>query len=116
MNYDIWGAWSNTVGPNAPLNDACAPSADQQGSAMSAVAAWSNAGFPKSKLVLGVASYGHSFSVPNSAAVQNGALVPYPAFDKSNQPAGDSWDDTAGPDVCGVEQPVGGKLELRRLD
>jgi len=31
MNYDIWGSWSTSVGPNAPLDDSCAPS--PQGSA-----------------------------------------------------------------------------------
>src|SRR6266850_274670 len=40
MNYDIWGSWSPTVGPNAPLDDSCAPS--QQGSAKSAVKAWTD--------------------------------------------------------------------------
>lgn len=109
MNYDVWGAWDTTVGPNAPLADACAPSADQQGSAMSAVAAWTAAGFPANQIVLGVASYGHSFSVSNANALQGGVLVSYPSFDSSNQPLGDSWDDTAGPDVCGVEQPAGGE-------
>lgn len=44
MNYDIWGSWSSTVGPNAPLNDSCAPT--QDGSAVSAVKAWTSAGFP----------------------------------------------------------------------
>ncbi|KAF8510382.1 glycoside hydrolase family 18 protein [Gautieria morchelliformis] len=108
MNYDIWGSWSTAVGPNAPLDDSCAPAADQQGSAMKAVAAWTQAGFPAQKIVLGVASYGHSYSVANTDAVQNGALVPYPPFNKANQPHGDSWDGAAGPDVCGVQQPVGG--------
>jgi chitinase len=109
MNYDIWGSWSTAVGPNAPLADACAPSADQQGSANSAVAAWTGAGFPANQIVLGVASYGHSFKVSSGSAVKNGALVAYPPFDASSQPDGDSWDDAAGPDVCGVEQPVGGE-------
>ena len=48
MNYDIWGSWSNTVGPNAPLDDSCA--AVQAGSATSAVKAWTGAGFPASKV------------------------------------------------------------------
>ncbi|KAF8510380.1 glycoside hydrolase family 18 protein [Gautieria morchelliformis] len=112
MNYDIWGSWSTAVGPNAPLDDSCAPAADQQGSAMKAVTAWTQAGFPAHQIVLGVASYGHSFSVANANALQNGALVPYPPFDKANQPHGDSWDGDAGPDVCGVEQPVGGVFDF----
>ncbi|KAH9943558.1 glycoside hydrolase superfamily [Amylocystis lapponica] len=106
MNYDVWGAWSSTVGPNAPLNDSCAAGADQQGSAVSAVKAWTTAGFPADQLVLGVASYGHSFLVTGSDALVSGgnSLAAYPAFDKSSQPQGDSWDADApaGTDQCGA--------------
>ena len=47
MNYDVWGNFSNAVGPNAPLQDHC--STTPKGSAASAVKAWSGAGFPTSK-------------------------------------------------------------------
>ena len=92
MNYDDWGSWSSAVGPNAPLNDSCAPSGDQQGSAVSAVKAWSNAGMPISQIVLGVPSYGHSYNVNTSDAFVPGTkmLAQYPAFNISNLP-GDSW-------------------------
>ncbi|EED84956.1 hypothetical protein POSPLDRAFT_126595 [Postia placenta Mad-698-R] len=111
MNYDVWGSWSTAVGPNAPLNDTCAPAADQQGSAVSAVAAWTAAGFPASQIVLGVPSYGHSFTVEPSAALVSGSestLAAYPAFVASQQPLGDAWDTnaTAGVDQCG--NPTGG--------
>ena len=93
MNYDIWGSWSDTVGPNAPLNDSCVPSQYQQGSAVSAVKAWTAAGFPACEIILGVASYGHSFHVNSSNVLDSsGNLKPYPPFDKSQQPAGDKWD------------------------
>ena len=114
MNYDIWGSWSATAGPNAPLNDTCAPPADQEGSAVSAVKAWTSAGFPHSQILLGVASYGHSFSVSNSNALNTSsanseALNLYPAFNKADQPAGDSWDSTPGStDVCGNPTVTGG--------
>ena len=107
MNYDVWGSWSSSVGPNAPLNDTCASGADQQGSAVSAVKAWTDAGFPANQLVLGVASYGHSFKVASTAAFSGSsdstALAAYPAFDASEQPLGDSWDAVApaGVDQCG---------------
>ena len=48
MNYDVWGSFSSGVGPNAPLDDACAPA--KEGSATSAVKAWTAAGFPASKV------------------------------------------------------------------
>ncbi|KAF8999063.1 glycoside hydrolase [Cyathus striatus] len=107
MNYDVWGSWSNSVGPNAPLNDSCAPT--QDGSATSAVKAWTAAGFPANQIALGVAAYGHSFHVDQSAALDSsGNLVAYPAFDKSLQPLGDSEDSnsTTGVDQCG--NPAGG--------
>ncbi|KAG6832174.1 hypothetical protein H0H92_004905 [Tricholoma furcatifolium] len=111
MNYDIWGPWSPTVGPNAPLNDTCAASANQAGSAVSAVAKWSTAGFPTHQIVLGVPSYGHAFSVPKANAFKSGSatvLASYPDFSSSIHPAGDAWDDQPGVDVCGNQQNQGG--------
>ncbi|GJJ11377.1 hypothetical protein Clacol_005609 [Clathrus columnatus] len=112
MNYDVWGPWSSAVGPNAPLNDTCAAPANQQGSAVSGVRAWTEAGIPPHKIVLGVASYGHSFSVTPQNAIQNGKLVPYPSFSASNQPAGDAWDDQPGTDVCGNFEGAGGNFDF----
>ncbi len=108
MNYDIWGSWSDSVGPSTPLNDSCAPT--PEGSAMSAVKAWTTAGFPVNKIILGVGSYGHSFHVNSSAAYDaSGKIHPYVPFDNSQQPAGDKWDGTAsGIDSCGNPNVVGG--------
>ena len=50
MNYDLFGSWSSTAGPNAPVNETCAPAADQQGCAVSAVSNWVKAGFPSAKV------------------------------------------------------------------
>lgn len=50
MNYDVWGSWSAGVGPNAPLDDSCAPT--KAGSAASAVKAWTDAKFPVDKVHL----------------------------------------------------------------
>ncbi|KAF9466829.1 endochitinase [Collybia nuda] len=115
MNYDIWGPWSPTVGPNAPLDDTCAVSANQAGSAVSAVKQWNAAGIPLNQLVLGVASYGHSFRVRKAHAFKSGSstvLASYPVFDSNDLPAGDSWDDPAGIDVCGAQQPVAGNINF----
>ena len=127
MNYDIWGSWSPTVGPNAPLDDSCASPANQIGSAASAVKAWTDAGMPANKLVLGVPAYGHSFRVRRKDAFVQGSttqLAPYPSFDAQDQPAGDKWDGQPGEvDVCGVKttQPGGvvtywGMIDLGYLD
>ncbi|KAG6375578.1 chitinase [Boletus reticuloceps] len=96
MNYDVWGPWSPAVGPNAPLNDTCASPTDQDGSAVSAVKAWTAAGIPVNQIVLGVPSYGHSFSVSPSNAF----------------PLGDAWDDTGSVDACGVYEGPGGTFNL----
>jgi chitinase len=113
MNYDIWGSWSATVGPNAPLNDTCAP--NPAGSAVSAVQAWTAAGFPCEKIILGVASYGHSFHVePSDALDAQGNIQSYPPFNKALQPPGDKWDGTAdgGVDECGNPNVVGGIFDF----
>ncbi|KAK0206906.1 glycoside hydrolase family 18 protein [Desarmillaria ectypa] len=117
MNYDIWGSWSATVGPNAPLNDSCADAADQAGSAVSAVAKWTEAGFPSDQLLLGVPAYGHSFSVSPARAFVNGsdALALYPSFNSSVHPAGGAWDDKAGVDVCGAATTAGGSIVFWEL-
>jgi chitinase len=111
MNYDIWGPWSPTVGPNAPLDDTCAAANNQAGSGVSAVKLWNKAGIPRNQIVLGVPSYGHSFRVLRQNAFKPGSttvLTPYPKFDANNPPSGDSWDNSTGTDVCGAKQSVGG--------
>jgi chitinase len=108
MNYDIWGPWSSTVGPNAPLDDTCAPGYAQMGSAITAVQAWKKAGMPEEKLVLGVPAYGHSYRVSKQDAFVDGSttqLALYPPFNASSPPpAGTQWDSRPGEtDVCGVK-------------
>ncbi|KAJ3856394.1 glycoside hydrolase family 18 protein [Lentinula lateritia] len=117
MNYDVWGSWSTGVGPNAPLNDSCAAKPNQQGSAFSAVAAWYTAGMPVEKIVLGVPSYGHSFSVnKTSAFVSSTELAAYPPFNASVFPLGDSWDTGATePDACGLLESNGGVYDFWSL-
>ena len=75
---------------------------------MSAVNAWTSAGFPASKIVLGVASYGHSFYVASSSSMAESSLAVNAPFDKAKQPSGDRWDAAAGIDQCGNPTPVGG--------
>ncbi|KDR72562.1 hypothetical protein GALMADRAFT_73528 [Galerina marginata CBS 339.88] len=114
MNYDVWGSWSPDVGPNAPLDDSCAPV--QAGSATSALKAWTDAQFPASKIVLGVAAYGHSFHVGTSAATDSsGQLALYPPFDKSQQPLGDSDIPGATTDQCGNTVGVGGTFNFKGM-
>jgi chitinase len=55
----VSGPASSHPGPNAPLSDACHNSQQPSQNAESAFATWREAGFPASKLVLGVPSYGY---------------------------------------------------------
>ncbi|KAF9567358.1 chitinase [Agrocybe pediades] len=115
MNYDIWGPWSPAVGPNAPLNDTCAAPENQAASAVSAVRVWHKAGIPLNQIVLGVAAYGHSFRVRKADAFVKGSstqLAAYPAFDASDPPTGDAWDDGAGVDECGNPTTPGGDVDF----
>jgi chitinase len=118
MNYDVWGPWSQTVGPNTPLNDTCAVADNQVGSAVSAVQLWNKAGMPMNQMVLGVPSYGHAYRVPRKNAFRAGSttvLASYPAFNRTGIPPGDSWSDPAGTDVCGAAQPAGGTIDFWSL-
>ncbi|THU78204.1 glycoside hydrolase [Dendrothele bispora CBS 962.96] len=96
-----------SVGPNAPLNDSC--SIFQAGSAVSAVNAWTSAGFPADQIILGVPAYGHGYHVdPADALDALGNLRVNPPFDRNQQPHGDSQDGEAGEDQCGNPVPPGG--------
>jgi chitinase len=57
-NYDVFGA-SSTPGPNAPLGNLCGSSTEPDYSAQAAHSQWTAAGFPASKLVLGLPLYGY---------------------------------------------------------
>ncbi|KAF9457537.1 glycoside hydrolase [Collybia nuda] len=117
MAYDIWGSFSTGgVGPNAPLDDSCAPS--KQGSATAAVKAWTAAKFPPHQIALGVAAYGHSFHVDTSSAKDSsGNLIPYPPFNKAQQPLGDgeTTSNTQEMDKCGVVSGPGGVFSFWSL-
>ncbi|KAG6896556.1 hypothetical protein C0992_007503 [Termitomyces sp. T32_za158] len=73
MDYDIWGSWSPTTGPNAPLDDSCA--ATKAGSATSSIQQWTATNFPASKIVLGVPAYGHGFNVSSANALRANASI-----------------------------------------
>lgn len=62
MAYDIHGFGDKYTDHNAPLYGSTAPSPQFVWSADQAVKAWTGAGFPKSKLLLGVPFYGHRYS------------------------------------------------------
>ncbi|TFK20650.1 glycoside hydrolase [Coprinopsis marcescibilis] len=114
MAYDVWGTWADSVGPNAPLQDSCAPIA--MGSAASAVAAWSGAGFPANKIILGVPAYGRSYYVePTNAVDASGQLSPYVPFDKTKQPLGENETGEQTVDQCGTTSGPSGLFNFEGL-
>ncbi|KAI6121982.1 glycoside hydrolase family 18 protein [Pisolithus sp. B1] len=115
MNYDVFGSFSSVTGPNAPLSDSCSP--NPSGSAASAVAAWTGAGFPADQIVLGVPAYSHSFSVPSSTAAPNGQIQLYTSFSAANEPQGDAWDyiPPGSTDICGNPQAPNGVFNFWAL-
>lgn len=68
MAYDYHGKWESQAGHNAPLN---APSSDskwrQQLSVNASVHMWMRLGAPRHKIVVGMPTYGRSFTLSNSA-------------------------------------------------
>ncbi|CBQ71457.1 related to Chitinase [Sporisorium reilianum SRZ2] len=58
MNYDVWGSSSNP-GPNAPLANLCGNSTQPGANAAAGVRAWSAAGMPRNKILLGIPAYGY---------------------------------------------------------
>ncbi|KAH6984513.1 glycoside hydrolase superfamily [Ilyonectria sp. MPI-CAGE-AT-0026] len=108
MNYDLYGAWSSTGGPNAPLSRAC-DSRNNQGAADEGIAKWLATGIPSSQIVLAVPAYAHGFSVNNTSALgAHGKLNLYPPQNSSHRFHGSSWDSDPPVDDCGNAQPPGG--------
>ncbi|KAH0581984.1 hypothetical protein H2248_011647 [Termitomyces sp. 'cryptogamus'] len=100
MDYDIWGSWSPTTGPNAPLDDSCA--ATKAGSATSSVREWSATNFPVDKIVLGVPAYGHGFNVSSTNALTaNNSISVYASFTGIPFGPNDNATATPQPDICG---------------
>ena len=122
MNYDVWTPASAVplVGPNAPLQVGCA--FDNRISSMSArtaVEVWTKAGMPTGKILLGVPTYGHSYAVEPSAAIDvSGNLTEYPPFNGGAHPQGDAWDVVPGPnatDICGNATHATGDWHFRNM-
>lgn len=62
MTYDIHGPWESYTNFNAPLyNNTDTPSTQYKWSVDSGINTWVNAGFPKSKMVMGVPFYGYIY-------------------------------------------------------
>ncbi|CAO3635172.1 unnamed protein product [Cunninghamella echinulata] len=106
MVYDLAGMWNPTTFANAALKGN-----GNAGSAESAMEAWSNAGFPKNKLVLGVPFYGRLSAVqkpPTSTSLN----VP---FLGSTQIKGDDNDSESADPCPGAKPSFSGEYQYRTI-
>jgi len=75
MTYDLHGSWETFTGGNAPLYSRSNEVGEQRNLNIDAVVNyWISNGANKSKLILGLASYGRSFTL--SGPTQNGLGAP----------------------------------------
>jgi chitinase len=67
MTYDLHGPWDSYTDLNAPLYTPAEASPQYKVSVDSSIRSWVSAGFPSSKLVMGVPFYGYIYSGVSSA-------------------------------------------------
>lgn len=100
MTYDFHGSWSAHSGHNSPLYSP-ASNLCQDGSLHQSVNYYLQRGIPKSKLVVGAASYGRRFNTPElyqspTTPTNNGAAVSYSdAMKLIEQGWSYHWDETS---------------------
>lgn len=75
MNYDVWGA-SSTPGPNAPLENNCENSMQPNANMQSSIDAWTKAGMPASKILMGVPAYGYISSSSATSLIHKRDSIP----------------------------------------
>ena len=102
MSYDLIGTWDDYSASASPLR-----TCGSDGSATSAVAAWTGAGFPANKLLLGIPAYATSFTTKSatlSTTTVDGYKTKIRQKITKTIPKGAKEDNKApGTDVCGVK-------------
>ncbi|KAJ2458638.1 hypothetical protein GGF42_001949, partial [Coemansia sp. RSA 2424] len=110
MAFDINGVWSNTTGPNAPLEHQ--RNRGMPYSFTQAVDQWLAAKWPAEKLVAGVSFHGRSLTTRNVVTAKEGAEM-YVPFDK-DVPQGDA-EDALWYDVCDNVNSMSGVWQYKHL-
>ncbi|KAJ2777314.1 hypothetical protein H4R18_005215 [Coemansia javaensis] len=111
MLYDFNGVWSDTTGPNAPLDYAAGRGL--QFSFRSSVQAWVDAGIPANKINPGIPFYGRAVAVAGSGGADAGDSMYRPLLKQI--PRGDG-DDREEPDPsCGGPRVFSGIWKYRNL-
>ncbi|KAJ1795705.1 hypothetical protein LPJ59_004191, partial [Coemansia sp. RSA 2399] len=109
MQYDINGAWNNVTGPNAPFN--FEEGKGLQDSFVSAIDAWTGAGWPANQINAGLAFYGRS-----TIALEDMTADPTNQYQPQSTtiPQGDE-EDATWPDPCTQVSTFSGTWQWKHL-
>ncbi|KAJ2722922.1 hypothetical protein GGI07_002998 [Coemansia sp. Benny D115] len=114
MLYDFNGVWSDTTGPNAPLD--FVPGKGLQFSFRSSIQAWIDAGIPASKINAGLALYGRTVAATSDNIPAAATREMYYSLDKQIQiPRGDSDDVEEVDPSCGGPKVYSGIWKYRNM-
>ncbi|KAJ1794490.1 hypothetical protein LPJ59_004521 [Coemansia sp. RSA 2399] len=111
MIYDFNGVWSETTGPNAPLDHA--EGKGLQFSARSSVQAWIDAGIPENKLNAGLAFYGRTVTASTDEPATGEKSMYWPL--RKAIPRGDSDDREEADPSCGGPEVFSGIWKYSNL-
>ncbi|KAG0147314.1 hypothetical protein CROQUDRAFT_715110 [Cronartium quercuum f. sp. fusiforme G11] len=114
MAYDVYGGWSDTTGPSAPLSSKCA---DVKSSVEDALGVYLKQGFSQSQLRLGIPTYARSFGLGTPELIPKtvGNYTTYYYQNFTSIPAGGIADDKPGVDICGQTVGNGGLWMFKEL-
>ncbi|KAG0147311.1 hypothetical protein CROQUDRAFT_106508 [Cronartium quercuum f. sp. fusiforme G11] len=116
MAYDVYGGWSTTSGPNAPMSGQCS---DVDNSVENAFATYKLLGFKESQMVMGIPGYGRAFTLKSPILKKKVFKKKYSSMlyqeISSEVPTGGQTDDKPGLDVCGNQTTAGGIWRFNEL-
>ncbi|XP_071946190.1 chitotriosidase-1-like [Antedon mediterranea] len=75
VSYDLHGSWDSTVGHHNALYSHDSSANNRKLTIIWAAEKWLNAGTPRNKLVIGLATYGRSFRLSNSSETSLGSAA-----------------------------------------
>ncbi|KAA1108855.1 hypothetical protein PGT21_027589 [Puccinia graminis f. sp. tritici] len=117
MAYDVYGSWSDSTGPIAPIKGTCAGAGADQ-SVETGLQVALKQGFKASQILLGIPGYAKRFQLlsPKLLPKTVGKQTSFYYQKKSDvTPAGGKFDDKPGKDVCGNPQTWGGSFLVTEL-
>ncbi|EGG09040.1 family 18 glycoside hydrolase [Melampsora larici-populina 98AG31] len=119
MTYDVYGSWSDTTGPSAPLYDEC-NDADNKFSVQSAVKLYLSLSFQPKQLIISIANFGHGWKLKSNVIkgtkFPNGATsYIYQKHTKAIIPGGPSDSKPGGLDICGKPTNHTGTFQIKEL-